>query len=73
MNPRLRKLGSALLTCVGVAWCGYQAVYGDGALRIFSVFVLVIAAVTGAGAVLDHVRPRPQRRRARERDMEAGG
>jgi hypothetical protein len=58
------------MTCIGLTWFGYQAIYGDGvALRLFSIFMLVIGAVTATGAVLDHVRPRPKRRRARERDM----
>ena len=64
MDPRLRRLGSGLMTCVALAWFGYQALYGDGPLRIFSVLFLAVGLVTTAGAVLDHVRPRPERRRA---------
>ncbi|MFF5471548.1 hypothetical protein [Streptomyces achromogenes] len=65
MDSRLRTLGSGFLTCAAVAWFGYQAVDGSGALRFWSAFMLIVAVVTGAGAVLDRVRPRRGRRRAR--------
>ncbi|MEU3527604.1 hypothetical protein AB0E62_27660 [Streptomyces sp. NPDC038707] len=73
MNPRLRTLGSGLVTCAALAWFGRQTVRGSGAPRIWSAVMLTVAVVTGAGAVLDRVRPRPARRRARERDGGTGG
>ncbi|SFE81846.1 hypothetical protein SAMN02787118_102734 [Streptomyces mirabilis] len=67
MDPRFRRLGNGLMTCIAVTWFGYQALYGDGMLRIASIFFLVVGAVTTAGAVLDYVRPRPKRRRSLEK------
>lgn len=64
MTPRLRRLGSGLMTCIAVAWFGNQALYGEGGLRIASIILLLAGAVTTAGAILDHVLPRPKRRRA---------
>ncbi|MCQ9185655.1 hypothetical protein KMT30_42840 [Streptomyces sp. IBSBF 2953] len=68
MEPRFRRFGDRLMTCVALAWFGYQALYGRGMLRIVSVVMLVIGVVTTAGALLDRIRPRPKRRRSRERD-----
>jgi hypothetical protein len=52
------------MTCIAVAWFGNQALYGEGGLRIASIVLLLVGAVTTAGAILDHVLPRPKRRRA---------
>ncbi|MEU7563285.1 hypothetical protein [Streptomyces eurythermus] len=70
MNSRLRTLGSGLVTCAALVWFGCQAIDGSGALRLWAAFMLVVAVVTGAGAVLDRLRPRPGRRRARERGVQ---
>ncbi|KKD06439.1 hypothetical protein [Streptomyces sp. WM6386] len=67
MAPRLKQFGNALITCVAVAWLGYQALYGDGGLRISSIALLIVGAVTAVGAILDHVLPRPKRRRSLEK------
>lgn len=64
MAPRLKRLGNGLMTCIAVAWFGYQALYGDGPLRIASILFLLVGVVTAAGAVLDHLRPRSKRRRS---------
>ncbi|MEU1593430.1 hypothetical protein ABZ468_11360 [Streptomyces sp. NPDC005708] len=68
MDPRLRRLGDGLMTCIALAWFGYQALYGEGVLRIFSALMSVVVVVTTAGAILDYIRPRPKRRRSSERD-----
>ncbi|GGJ15375.1 hypothetical protein [Streptomyces brasiliensis] len=68
MDPRLRTLGNGLITCIALAWLGYQVLYGEGMLRIFAAFTLVIGVVRTAGDILDYIRPRPKRRRSRERD-----
>lgn len=73
MNPRLKRLGNGLMSCVGTAWFGYQALYGEGALRYASILLLIVGAATATGAVLDHFRPRPKRRRAHERILGAEG
>jgi hypothetical protein len=67
----IERLGNVLMYCMAVAWMGHQALYGEGMLRGVSIFFLIIGIVLAAGAVLDHVRPHPKRRRARERDVEA--
>lgn len=64
MTPRFKRLGNGLMTCIAMAWFGYQALYGEGALRIASIVLLIVGVVTTAGAVLDHVLPRPKRSRA---------
>ncbi|MFJ9005069.1 hypothetical protein [Streptomyces canus] len=64
MAPRLKQLGNGLMTCIAVAWFGHQAVYGEGGLRITSIALLIVGAVIAVGAILDHVLPRPKRRRA---------
>jgi hypothetical protein len=63
MAPRLKRFGNGLMTCMAVVWFGHQAVYGEGGLRIASIVLLIVGAVTAVGAVLDHVLPRPKRRR----------
>ncbi|TWV53553.1 hypothetical protein FRZ03_09690 [Streptomyces misionensis] len=68
MEPRWKRFGTGLMSCIALAWLGYQALYGEGMLRIASAIMLVIGVVTTAGAILDHIRPRPKRRRSRERD-----
>ncbi|PJM93689.1 hypothetical protein [Streptomyces sp. CB01373] len=70
MDPRLRKIGDRLMTCVALAWFGHQALYGQGMLRLLSALMLVVGVVIAAGAVHDHIRPRPKRRRSRERDTD---
>lgn len=67
MTPRLKRIGNALMTCIAVAWFGYQALYGEGGLRITSIALLIVGAVTAVGAILDHVLPRPKRRRSLEK------
>lgn len=67
MAPGLVGLGKGLLTCIAVTWFGYQALYGEGALRIASIVFLVAEVLSTAGAVLDYVRPRPKRRRSLEK------
>lgn len=64
MTPRLRRLGRGLMNCVAVAWFGYQAVYGEGPMRIASIILLIAGVVLTAATVLDHALPRPKRRRA---------
>jgi len=61
-------LGDGLMKCIGLAWGGYQVLYGEGMLRIASVLLLVMGVVTTAGWVLNDIRPRPKRRRSLERD-----
>ncbi|MES4889796.1 hypothetical protein [Streptomyces sp. NPDC096012] len=68
MEPRFRRFGDRLMTCIALAWFGYQALYGEGMLRIVSALLFVIGVVTTAGAILDRIRPRPKRRRSREQD-----
>ncbi|MEU6576774.1 hypothetical protein [Streptomyces sp. NPDC046805] len=68
MDPRLRRLGGGLMTCIALAWFSYQALYGEWMLRIVSALMLMMIVVTTAGAILDHIRPRPKRRRSREGD-----
>ncbi|MEW2290700.1 hypothetical protein [Streptomyces sp. NPDC047841] len=68
MEPRWKRFGTGLMNCIALAWFGYQALYGEGMLRIVSALMLVIGVVTTVGAILDHIRPRPKRRRSRERD-----
>jgi hypothetical protein len=67
MAPRFAGLGKGLVTCISVPWFGYQALYGQGVLRIGSIFFLVMEVVATAGAVLDYFRPRPKRRRSLEK------
>lgn len=67
MAPGLVGLGKGLLTGIAVPWFGYQALYGEGALRIASIVFLVAEVLSAAGAVLDYVRPRPKRRRSLEK------
>ncbi|MET8077298.1 hypothetical protein [Streptomyces sp. NPDC005303] len=64
MTPRLKRLGNGLMTCIAVVWCGHQALYGEGGLRIVSIALLIVGTVTAIGAILDHVLPRPRRRRS---------
>jgi hypothetical protein len=71
MYPRLKKLGSGLVTCIALIWFGNQALYGEGALRVFSILMLIALVATTALAILDRVRPRPKRRRARECDADS--
>ncbi|GED89305.1 hypothetical protein TNCT6_63900 [Streptomyces sp. 6-11-2] len=68
MDPRFKRLGNGLMTCIAMAWFGYQALYGDGLLRIGSTVMLVICVIGTASAVLNDIRPRPKRRRSRERE-----
>ncbi|WP_159106668.1 hypothetical protein [Streptomyces rishiriensis] len=68
MEPRLRRFGERLMTCIALAWFGYQARYGQGMLQMVSAGMLVIGVVTIACTILDHIRPRPKRRRSREQD-----
>ncbi|MFB7572974.1 hypothetical protein [Streptomyces sp. NPDC056165] len=68
MDPRLRRFGNGLMTCIAVVWFGHQTLYGEGVLRIFSALMLVMSVIAIAGAVLNDIRPRPKRRRSRERD-----
>ncbi|MEV7131227.1 hypothetical protein [Streptomyces sp. NPDC093260] len=68
MEPRSKRFGTGLTNCMALAWFGYQALYGEGMLRIVSALVSVIGVVTTVGAIPDHIRPRPKRRRSRERD-----
>ncbi|MFD8911784.1 hypothetical protein [Streptomyces sp. NPDC059575] len=70
MDPRLRKLGEGLMNCVALAWFGYQTLYGQGLMRIASAVMLVICVIGTAGWVVNDVRRRPKRRRAREREKE---
>ncbi|MEU1192748.1 hypothetical protein [Streptomyces sp. NPDC005859] len=67
MTPRFRRLVNGLMTCIAVAWFGYQALYGEGGLRIASIALLIMGAATTVGAILDHVLPSPKRRRALDR------
>ncbi|MEU0210507.1 hypothetical protein ABZ235_31330 [Streptomyces canus] len=64
MTRRLKQLGNGLMTCIAVAWFGHRALYSEGGLRIASIALLIVGAVTAVGAILDHVLPRPKRRRA---------
>ncbi|AJE41304.1 hypothetical protein CP978_15900 [Streptomyces nodosus] len=68
MDPRLRRLGNGLMTCLAMAWFGHQALYGEGLLRIGSALMLVMTVIAVADAVLNDIRRRPKRRRSRERD-----
>ncbi|MFJ8348463.1 hypothetical protein ACIQ9J_19220 [Streptomyces sp. NPDC094153] len=72
MGPRLRKIGDRLVTGVALVWFGHQALYGQGIQRIVSILMLVIGAVTTAGALFERVNSRPKRRRSRERDADGG-
>ncbi|MFF4276691.1 hypothetical protein [Streptomyces sp. NPDC001536] len=66
MAPRLKRIANALMTCIAATWIGYQALHGEGGLRITSIALLIVGAVTAVGVILDHVPPRPKRRRSRE-------
>ncbi|MBM9509130.1 hypothetical protein [Actinacidiphila acididurans] len=66
MTQRLRTLGSGVLTCLALVRFGYQAL-NDGMLRVLSVVLLCVGTLTTAASVRDRFRPRPQRRRSRER------
>ncbi|MFB7112869.1 hypothetical protein [Streptomyces sp. NPDC056291] len=68
MDPRLRRFGNGLMTCLAVAWFGHQTLYGEGLLRIVSALMLVMSVIAAAGLALNDIRPRPKRRRSRERD-----
>lgn len=67
MKQRWRRVGGGLMTSIAVAGFGYQALNGEGMLRIASVFFLVMQVLAIAGAVLDFFRPRPKRRRSLEK------
>lgn len=67
MAPRFARLGKGLVTCISMIGFGHQALYGEGALRIGSIFFLVMGVVATAAAVLDHFRPRSKRRRSLEK------
>lgn len=66
MASWFKRLGNGLMTCVAVAWFGYQALYGEGMMRVSSVVLLLVGAATAVGAVIDHAFPRPKRRRTLE-------
>ncbi|NNN31803.1 hypothetical protein HLK59_15805 [Streptomyces sp. S3(2020)] len=67
MTPPLRRIGSGLMSCIAVAWFGYQALYGEGGLRVLSIALLIVGAATAVGAILDRALPSPKRRRALEK------
>lgn len=64
MASRLKRFGNGLMTCVGLVWFGYQALFGEGGLRFVSIALLLMGALVGVGAILDRVAPPPKRRRA---------
>ncbi|WUD72143.1 hypothetical protein OG937_10810 [Streptomyces sp. NBC_00510] len=68
MDPRLRKLGDGLITCIALTWFGHQAIWGEGVLRMLSALMFVAGAVATAHNIIDYIRPRPKRRRSREQD-----
>lgn len=65
----LRKLGIVLLHCLALIWFAYNAITDSGALQFFSILMLIFAVAVAGTAILDRIRPRPQRRRSRERDL----
>jgi cephalosporin hydroxylase len=64
----LRKVLTGILTGGSAIWFANQAITGHGALRIFSVLMLILAAATAGLNLHDRLRPRPKKRRAREQD-----
>ncbi|MFF7155132.1 hypothetical protein [Streptomyces sp. NPDC008139] len=64
----LRKALAGVLTSVSVIWFANQAITGHGALRIFSILMIILAAATAGLNFYDRLRPRPRKRRAREQD-----
>jgi hypothetical protein len=65
---RLRKLGTTFLNCLALVWFADNAITDSGGLQLFSILMLIFAAMMAGMAVLDRIRPRPKRRRSRERD-----
>lgn len=68
LMDRLRKVLTGILVGVSAIWFANQAITGHGVLQIFSVLVLVLAAVTAGLNLHGRLRPRPKKRRAREQD-----
>ncbi|WRZ94911.1 hypothetical protein OHB54_41250 [Streptomyces sp. NBC_01007] len=66
MAPRFVGLGKGLVIFILLTSLGRQALYGEGPRQILSVLFSVMGVMATAGAVLDHVRPRPKRRRSAE-------
>lgn len=67
-TPRIRRIAGQIMFCVSLLWACGESLYGTGMYRVASILMLIIGGVTLVGMALDHIRPRPKRRRAHKQD-----
>lgn len=73
MHSGIRRVGSALMWLVSLAWFAQNSITGHGLWRILSAAVLLLGLILAGLTLWERAHPLPKRRRAREREQDVKG